>query len=126
MEQSTASPAEVPSAESMENAGFKQLSATVLDGDHREVLDRAVARILSTNIAEVTYAQIVDGLPIADVAYDSAAGGPYDWHPINDVYTQLCPGMLDKIREFRDGFRPEVLQFDSRVRSKRHLRILTL
>jgi hypothetical protein len=92
----------------------RQLSLEDLEGEHRQLLIRAITRILSTELAETTYAQIIDGLPIADVAYDSH-DPPHDDHPLNEAHRELCPGMLDKAREFRDGFRPEILTFDSQV-----------
>jgi hypothetical protein len=92
----------------------RQLSLADLDGEHRQLLIRAITRILSTELAETTYAQIIDGLPIADVAYDSH-DPPHDDHPLIEAHKELCPGMLDKTREFRDGFRPEILTFDSQV-----------
>ncbi|KAK0628512.1 hypothetical protein B0T17DRAFT_461152, partial [Bombardia bombarda] len=72
------------------------LSIAELDGDHRDVLARAITRVLSTDVAEISYAQIVDGLPLADVAYDSSTRAPAEGHPIKDVHKELCPGMLDK------------------------------
>ena len=94
----------------------RQLSSSLadLDGEHRQLLDRAIARILSTELAEMTYAQIIDGLPTGDVAYDARVP-PYGAHPIDHAHDELCPGMLGKAREFRDGFRPEILTFNSQV-----------
>ncbi|KAH6622836.1 VTC domain-containing protein [Chaetomium tenue] len=62
-------------------------------------------------LAEVTYAQIIDGLPTGDVAYEAIIE-PYGAHPIDHAHDQLCPGMLDKAREFCNGFRLEMLSFD--------------
>ena len=42
---------------------------------HRKVLDRAIRNVLSTELAKFTYAQIIDGLPIADVAFDRRLTG---------------------------------------------------
>jgi hypothetical protein len=42
----------------------------------------------------MTYAQIIDGLPIGDIAYDSREQ-PYGAHPIDDAHEELCPNMLD-------------------------------
>lgn len=94
-----------------------QLSFTDLDGEHRQLLERAISRILFTELAEVTYAQIIDGLPIADVAYDSR-GPPHGGHPIDGGHEELCPGMLDKARQFRADFQPDVLVFNSKVRRR--------
>lgn len=92
----------------------RQLSTLDLDGEHRQLLVRAITRILSTELAEFTYAQIIDGLPTGDVAYD-AVTTPYGAHPIDNVHDQLCPGMLDRAREFQKGFRLEILSFDSQA-----------
>jgi hypothetical protein len=91
-----------------------QLSIADLDGEHRQLLVRAIERVLTTELAETTYAQIIDGLPIGDVAYDTRTP-PYKGHPISHAHEELCPGMLDKAREFRAQIQPEVLQFDAQV-----------
>jgi hypothetical protein len=58
--------------------------------------------VLATELAETTYAQIIDGLPIGDVAYDTRVP-PYPGYVISYAHEELCPGMLDKAREFRDS-----------------------
>ena len=109
---STASPADNQAAESRETTGPRQLSIADLgNGEHRRLLVGAIARVLSTDLAEMTYAQIIDGLP----AGDEARVAFYGSHPIHHAHNELCPGMLDKAREFRDAFQPEILVFDSQV-----------
>ncbi len=104
-----------PPADSLgEAAAARQLSLDDLEGEHRQLLVRAIARILSTELAKMTYAQVIDGLPTGDVAYDAIVA-PHNGHPIDHAHDQLCPGMLEKAREFRDGFQPEILFFDSQV-----------
>jgi hypothetical protein len=122
--QPTASPAaeQQPAEEVVES---RQLSITDLDGEHRQLLVRAITRVLSTPLAEITYAQIIDGLPIADVAYESR-DQPYDGHPMEHAHEELCPGMLEKAREFRDGFQPEILTFNSEVRRSEHFQVMRL
>lgn len=95
---------------------LRQASLADLDGEHRRLLVQAVERILCTEIAEVTYAQIIDGLPIADVAYDTRSP-PYGAHPLDERHEELCPGMLEKAREFRAGFQPDILTFKAKVSS---------
>ncbi|KAK4099869.1 hypothetical protein N658DRAFT_487252 [Parathielavia hyrcaniae] len=93
-----------------------QLSLADLDGQHRQLLVRAITRILYTELAETTYAQIIDGLPIGDVAWDRRVQFITE-HPITaDAHEELCPGMLDKAREFRDTFQPDILTFDAQTR----------
>jgi hypothetical protein len=114
----SATPTIIPSAGQAETTPA-QLSFANLDGKHRGLLERAIMRILSTELAEITYAQIIDGLPTGDVAYEGytpVCGG----HPIDSVHDRLCPGMLEKTRQFRADFQPDVLMFNAKV-SKNHL-----
>ncbi|KAG8163372.1 hypothetical protein KVR01_006669 [Diaporthe batatas] len=72
----------------------------VLDDAHQQALDSAVMSIISTPIAEETFAQIVDGLPLRSVALGTQnrrviRGDPIDNHP------DMCPGALEKAREFQ-------------------------
>jgi hypothetical protein len=97
-----------------ETAQFQHLNIDALDGAHQESLTRAIFRVLSTDIVQITFAQIIDGLPLSSVARDCSSGGPLQEHPVRDN-NELCPGVLDKTQEFYRGFRPEILQFDSRV-----------
>jgi hypothetical protein len=103
-------------AQKGETAQFQQLNIDALDEAHREILTRAISRVLSTDIALITFAQIIDGLPLDSVANDSSSGGPLPEHPVQD-HTELCPGVLEKTHEFHRGFRPEILSFESRVSS---------
>lgn len=115
MEEREASPVAAQlSVQSEVEPDARQLSLLDLDGDHRSLLVRAIMKILATEIAETTYAQIIDGLPIADVV-DDCQDPPYGEHPIYQAHPELCPGILDKAREFRAEFRPEALTFNARV-----------
>ncbi|KAH6618319.1 hypothetical protein B0J18DRAFT_276029 [Chaetomium sp. MPI-SDFR-AT-0129] len=95
---------------------LQQVPLADLPGEHRRLLVRALDRILSTEIAEVTYAQIVDGLPIANVIWDSREP-PYDRHPIlaDDVHEDICPGILEKTRELRETFDFGTLVFEAKL-----------
>jgi len=95
-------------------AGRNQLSIDILEASHREILIRALKRILDTYIAESTYAQIVDGLPLIDVFLDTTAGIVPSEHPIYE-HTELCPGVLERTKDFRNQFDPNILKLDSRV-----------
>lgn len=102
--------------EPAEHVEIKQLSIDDLDDVHRSILVRAISRVISTDIAEETYAQILDGLPLADVADDSSSGDlPDGHHPLRDTHQELCSGTIEQIREFRASFQHESLRFDSRV-----------
>lgn len=91
-------------------------SIDTLDEPHRVAISRAISNILSTEIAEMTYAQIVDGLPLSQVFNDNFGGEDFeDDHPMY-THKELGPGVLDTVRGFRAGFDPETLQFDALVR----------
>jgi hypothetical protein len=75
-----------------------------------------VSRVLHTDIAEVTYAQIVDGIPLSEVARD-ARRRPPPQHPIHHAHKELCPGVRERTQEFRDGFSLKSIRFDSQVSS---------
>ncbi|PCD26785.1 hypothetical protein AU210_013207 [Fusarium oxysporum f. sp. radicis-cucumerinum] len=78
---------------------------------HRQILDRAIRNVLSTELAQFTYAQIIDGLPIADVAWDRRLPGIMGEHIIDDHET-LCPGALEKAQEYCQERDPSSLKFD--------------
>ncbi len=67
-----------------------------LQNAHREILIRAIANVLSTPIAKQTYAQIVDGLPLADVAWDRYGGCLCYDHPLLREHKELCPDVADE------------------------------
>lgn len=93
----------------------KATIGSALAGDHAATFSRAILNILSTDIAEETYAQIVDGLPIARVAMQSATDPLPDNHPLHDQHKDLCAGVLEKTHKFRKTFDPLALQLDATV-----------
>ncbi|KAH7158516.1 hypothetical protein DER46DRAFT_360147 [Fusarium sp. MPI-SDFR-AT-0072] len=60
-----------------------------LEGYHYDSLSLALRNVLNTDIALTTYAQIIDGLPIADVVWDRYSGIYDSSHPIN-IHKRLC------------------------------------
>ncbi|KAH7022036.1 hypothetical protein EDB80DRAFT_693958 [Ilyonectria destructans] len=84
-----------------------------LGGAHHDVLIRAISNVLSTEIAEETYAQIIDGLPLASVVQDTSDAGLHDDHPIHDAHKELCSGVLEKTREFRKDVDLSLIKLDS-------------
>ncbi|KAL2022503.1 hypothetical protein VTK56DRAFT_5110 [Thermocarpiscus australiensis] len=97
-------------------------SISVLDRQHAEAFKQALARILSTKVAESTYAEILDGLPTIDSFREF-----HFWqegHPIWELeHTSLCPGVLERTRAFREAFDPLQLTFPP---SRFELRLLEL
>ncbi|KAK3899810.1 hypothetical protein C8A05DRAFT_46220 [Staphylotrichum tortipilum] len=82
---------------------------------HHQTFRRAVSNVLSTELALFTFAQIIDGLPTADVAYDRRFPGLDGVvHPIEE-HPNLCPGVMERTREIRDRFDRSILLFDLTV-----------
>ncbi|KAK1764961.1 hypothetical protein QBC33DRAFT_579903 [Phialemonium atrogriseum] len=86
-----------------------------LGGPHRDIFARAVSNVLATELAKITYAQIIDGLPLASVAEETESNLLPDRHPLFDVHTELCPGVLEKTEEFRAQFDPGSLELDANL-----------
>ncbi|KAK4112795.1 hypothetical protein N656DRAFT_752873 [Canariomyces notabilis] len=85
-----------------------------LDKLHRDALTRAINNVLSTELAIFTYAQIIDGLPTADVAWDRRLPGLYGDHPL-DGHEELCPGAMEKAREICPLWDPDMLAFNPKL-----------
>ncbi|KAK4464058.1 hypothetical protein QBC42DRAFT_172210 [Cladorrhinum samala] len=92
-----------------------RISIDKLDAAHRDVLIRAINNVLATENAIFTYAQIIDGLPIADVAWDQRIQCLFGDHPLDGGHEELCLGALDKAREVCPQWDPALLTFDPRV-----------
>ncbi|POS75105.1 hypothetical protein DHEL01_v206505 [Diaporthe helianthi] len=77
-------------------AHLHRITLENLTTDHLNIFHRALLHILGSELARDTFAQIVDGLPIADVAWDKRHPGIFgDDHPI-EAHATLCPGVKDK------------------------------
>ncbi|KAH6954848.1 hypothetical protein DER45DRAFT_633302 [Fusarium avenaceum] len=85
-----------------------------LEDDRRQVLDRAVRNVLGTEVALLTYAQILDGLPTEQSLLDSmGVCTGYKDHPVLAMqHNEICPGFVEKAREFRTKFDIGVLEFE--------------
>ncbi|KAI1463107.1 uncharacterized protein F4812DRAFT_448055 [Daldinia caldariorum] len=88
-------------------------SIASLQGRHHEICSRAIANVLSTTIARTTYGQIVDGLPLADVAADSYYGVVGRRHPLLDQHLELSTDVLNRVDQLYSTFDPKMLKIDS-------------
>lgn len=84
-------------------------------GEHRDALLRAITNVLSTEVALFTFAQLVDGLPTADVCYDRRYHNIFGDHIIDEVHEELCEGAMDKAREMARDWDPSILKFSPKV-----------
>jgi hypothetical protein len=85
--------------------------------EHYKVFSRVISNVLSTELALFTFAQIIDGLPTADVAWDTRWPSLIGAHPIEE-HADICPGVLDRARGFRQEFDLAILSFDPKVSYK--------
>lgn len=85
-----------------------------LYAEHHRILTRAINNVLSIDLALFTYAQIIDGLPTADVGWDRRSPGLWGDHPL-DQHEELCPGAMDKARELCQKWTPTMLAFKPEV-----------
>jgi hypothetical protein len=88
------------------------------NSEHYKLFSRAVHNVLSTDLALFTFAQIVDGLPTAEVAADrrfpDISYADDDHHPIEE-HLELCPGTMERTREIHQQFELSALLFDPTV-----------
>ncbi|KAH8788253.1 hypothetical protein F5883DRAFT_707253 [Diaporthe sp. PMI_573] len=87
-------------------------AATLPHDSHYSALHRAISNVLETDLAAATYAQIIDGLPTEDVAWDRTRHKLRASHPLSD-HVELCLGVLDKLNAIKAGFQIDSLMFNS-------------
>lgn len=90
------------------------MSIESLGREHRDIFSNAVHRVLSTELALKTYAQIIDGVPICEVAWDRYEHRLHQNHPINS-HKELCPGALETAKSMRDRLDTESLSYHEKV-----------
>lgn len=86
----------------------------VLDPNHQNVFATAMSNLLSTEIAEQTFAQIIDGLPLKDVAFNMRMREYTRDDPVFS-HVELCPGVLERTRMLRDTFDPKLMRLRTDV-----------
>ncbi|KAG5915006.1 hypothetical protein E4U42_000187 [Claviceps africana] len=94
-----------------------KISVSTLPHDHYAAFEKALWNVLFTELAELTMAQLVDGLPIWPVYLDSKGLFNLRGHPIRD-HKELCEGALERTKAFRSSFKPsELLLKSSSIRA---------
>lgn len=101
----------------MADSGIKsdKSSINILDGEYHELVARAVRNTLLTEIAQSTFAQIVDGLPLLSVLEDTHCG--LDLRPDHPLFAHesLCPGAFEKTKQLLERFDVHDLSFNTSV-----------
>jgi hypothetical protein len=89
-----------------------------LPQQHRDVFEQALRNVLSTETAQMTYAQIIDGFPTTSVVRDRRGSGmniDHD-HPVfKTKHDTPCPAAWERLKEFHSSFDMDVLSMDTRV-----------
>ena len=93
----------------------EQQSIEFLKTEHRDAFSRAVSNVLTSPIAEITYGQVIDGLPLSEVSLDTHEGTVCPGHPLLDKRFELSPGVLEQARQLRTSFDATLLRFDTKV-----------
>jgi hypothetical protein len=83
--------------------------------EHDELLSRAVRNVLSTEIAEKTMAQLVDGLPIAGNNVKHRGALVERTHVLFTEHPMLCSAAAEKTRLLLDNFTTDQLSLDQTV-----------
>ena len=87
----------------------------ILDEEHLQTLRRAILNVLSTDVAELTYAQLLDGLPTRRSLSESYL--PMLDHPVHKLgHDKLCGGFLDEARDLRSNVDFSKFGFEAEVR----------
>lgn len=105
-------PVQNPPNASSEEKQFLKSPIGRLDDSHRFAVTQGIANVLSTEVAEATFAQIQDGLPLAEVVEDVYSDLMLPDHPVSQN-TRLSPHSLEKFHAFRDSLNFLRLAFDS-------------
>ncbi len=98
-------------------AEYETLPIEKLGTPHREILTRAITNVVASPIAKQTFAQIVDGLPLSDVAWDTFSGCLCSLHPLLDEHKELCPGVAEDAQKLCSSFDTSTLLMSSKVRN---------
>lgn len=89
------------------------ISLEHLDAEHLDPFCQALINVLSTGIAETTYAQIMDGQPIMET-YVVPQFFTQEGMPVLSHKT-ICPGSLEKTRAFRSSLDVRSFKFEAKV-----------
>lgn len=88
---------------------------SALDSLHADAFKQGLARLFSTDVAEFTFAEILDGVPTESsyLEFHLAPSPKHrEGHPVFGLsHTSFCHGVIRRLRDFRDNFDPLSLRF---------------
>ncbi|KAK5662340.1 hypothetical protein OQA88_8249 [Cercophora sp. LCS_1] len=93
--------------------GQHQLSGIdALDAEHSNALRTALSRILSAEVTELAFAELLDGLPATASFREFHGNYQGSSHPAFLLnHTELCPGVIERVRSARDKLDLATLNF---------------
>lgn len=94
--------------------GTKASIEDILDAQHCSAAVLAIANVISTSRAEITMAQLIDGLPLCDIAREGRAPPVHKDHPLCE-HLELCEGVLDKTRTWLGALEVSKLRIEQSV-----------
>jgi len=93
--------------DSVDDEIITKITLSSVSTDHLETLQNMLSGIFSTDLAQLTYSQIINGLPVRDIWMAYA-------HYRSDIWQHLepCSESTEVWKEFRDSFQIQNLQFN--------------
>jgi len=88
-----------------------RISLNNLGFDRLEPYLQTLTSILSTTLAEQTFSQIIDHLPISSVFYKYGSG----WRPDITAHVNICQESVEAWKTFREQFVPASLEIDAKL-----------
>jgi hypothetical protein len=85
-----------------------KITLSNLSTEHLQAFENVLSSIFSTDLAQLTYSQIIDGLPVRDV-WNAYACRRKDI----EVHLEPCSESIEVWKAFRDSFETQKLQFNS-------------
>ena len=101
---------------------LKKLPLTQLPKRHRDVVAQAVSNVLATESAELTFAQIIEGVPLSEIEKDSYEGSLSYQHPLHTQHAELGPGVLETMQQLRRDFDGSNLSFTPKASPSEDIR----
>lgn len=93
----------------------------ILDVQHRSAAILAITNVLSASRAEITMAQLIDGLPLRNIAKEGRGHTISIGHPLQE-HLELCEGALDRTRAWLRALEVSKLRIEHSVCQAYHCR----
>ncbi|KAJ6789631.1 hypothetical protein PWT90_08486 [Aphanocladium album] len=83
---------------------------------HRDILIHAIENICNTDEARITFAQVLDGVPVVPLLDEGRPSRNLpSSHPSRKTHQEICPGILERLDIFRRDFDVGNLRLNSKA-----------